>query len=232
MILGISKALRRRKALDMIDRVRKQKLTYLSDSKLRTLVDLVLDVQTKRLPGAILEAGCALGGSSIVIAAAKQSDRPFRIYDVFDMIPPPSNMDEADVHERYKIIASGQSQGIGGDKYYGYLSDIYARVTNSFAANGIPLADNNVSLIKGLVQDTLHPDGPICLAHIDVDWYEPVMTCLTRIEPKLPAGGAIVLDDYGDWSGCRKATDEYFADKRDRFHFDMSPGSLVVRKLR
>lgn len=230
MILGISKALRRRKALNMIDQVRRQKLTYLSESKLRALADLVLAAESARLPGVIIEAGCALGGSSIVITAAKAIDRPFQIFDVFDMIPPPSEKDDADVHDRYKIIASGQSQGIGGDKYYGYLSDIQVRVTDNFEANGLPIAGNNVSMIKGLVQDTLRPDGPVSLAHIDVDWYEPVMTCLSRIEPNLVVGGSIVLDDYADWSGCRKAADEYFGDKRDRFEFDSRPGSLVVTK--
>ena len=50
---------------------------------------------------------------------------------------------------------------------------------------------------------------PVAFAHVDVDWYEPVMTCLSRVFPSLVIGGSIILDDYHDWGGCRKATDEF-----------------------
>ena len=81
------------------------------------------------------------------------------------------------------------------------------------------------------MQDTLVVDEPICLAHIDVDWYDPVICCLERIVPRLTPDGVVVLDDYNDWSGCRKAVDVYF-DRigRDAFHFDSRPGHLVVRR--
>ena len=100
----------------------------------------------------------------------------------------------------------------------------------SFARLGFPIERNAVELVQGLVQDTLKPNGPVCLAHVDVDWYEPVLTCLERILPLLTPRGAIVLDDYADWSGCRRAVDEYFdRNGRDRFDFDTSAGHLVVR---
>jgi O-methyltransferase len=87
-------------------------------------------------------------------------------------------------------------------------------------------------LIRGLVQDTLHINEPVCLAHIDVDWYEPVLICLERIEPHLSVGGTLVIDDYLAWSGCQRAVDEYFDRKdRSRYQFDTSPGSLLVTKL-
>ena len=80
------------------------------------------------------------------------------------------------------------------------------------------------------MQETLQVDGPIAFAHIDVDWYDPVMVCLERITPKLSRGGSIVLDDYEDWSGCRKAADTYFADKKDEFEFDVSSGAMKVTR--
>jgi asparagine synthase (glutamine-hydrolysing) len=39
------------------------------------------------------------------------------------------------------------------------------------------------------------------------------MTCVERISPLLVPGGRLVLDDYYAWSGCRKAVDEYFAER-------------------
>ncbi len=213
--------------------VRRRKLTYLSLRKLNALAERCLAVERQDVPGAIVEAGCAMGGSAIVFAAAKSPARPLRVYDVFGMIPPPTEADGEDVHARYNEIASGKAKGLGGAVYYGYRDDLYDAVRDAFADLGYPTEDHSVALIKGLVQDTLSVDGPVALAHIDVDWYDPVMTCLTRITPHLSVGGALILDDYMDWSGCRKATDDYFAGQdRSRFSFDTSPGSMVVTRLR
>ncbi|MEZ4701503.1 MAG: TylF/MycF/NovP-related O-methyltransferase [Rhodothermales bacterium] len=212
--------------------VRSRRLTYLSQRKLNALAEQILRIEKSRIPGAILEAGCAMGGSAILFASAKSPTRPLRVYDVFGMIPPPSEADGQDVHERYEVIKEGKAKGLGGDVYYGYRDDLYDAVHASFGALGYPPAPNRIELIKGLVQDTLVVDGPVALAHIDVDWYDPVMTCLERITPHLALGGALILDDYQDWSGCRKATDDYFAGQdRSRFVFDTSPGSLVVTRV-
>lgn len=230
MFSHLASYFKRKKISKMINRVREQKLTYLSEKKIQALVDIALQAERNGIPGIMIEAGCALGGSSIVIATAKDVDRPLVIHDVFGMIPPPTERDGSDVHERYQTIACGDSKGIGGDEYYGYLPDLYERVKHNFESNGLNLHRNNISLVKGLVQDTLHPDSAICLAHIDVDWYEPVMTCLERIEPYMSVGGAFVLDDYQDWSGCHQATDDFFEGKHERFEFDSTPGSLIIIK--
>ncbi len=63
-------------------------------------------------------------------------------------------------------------------------------------------------------------EQPVAFAHIDVDWYEPVITSLERIFPKLVIGGSIVLDDYHDWGGCRKAVDEYLSRVPGEFIFN------------
>ena len=88
-----------------------------------------------------------------------------------------------------------------------------------------------MSLIKGFVQETMRLDRPVALAHIDVDWYEPVMTCLERVFPNLVDGGSIILDDYHDWGGCRKATDEYLARVVGQFEVDDSARSMKVTRL-
>jgi hypothetical protein len=39
-----------------------------------------------------------------------------------------------------------------------------------------------------------------------------------------------VIDDYDDWSGCRKAVDAYFRDKRDTYEFIRRARLHIVRK--
>lgn len=217
---------------ELLSRIRASRLTYLSDEKLASLTNTCSAIEEARLPGLFIEAGCALGGSAILIATVKNSGRPFLVYDVFGMIPPPTREDTPDVHERYRTIVEGKSTGIGGDTYYGYQADLYEVVQANLRRFGIDPEERSVSLIKGLVQDTMEIDAPVAFAHVDVDWYEPVMTCLRRVFPRLVEGGSIILDDYHDWGGCRKAADEYLREVAGQFGLDDSAGSMKITRVK
>jgi len=217
---------------NLILRIRSRNITYLSEQRLGIVATTVLSIEDDNLPGILIEAGCALGGSAALIASLKRSERPLLIYDVFDMIPPPTDQDGKDVHDRYRVIATGQSKGIGGDKYYGYVENLSEVVRSNLRSFGIDCQERSVSLIKGLVQETMKVDQPVAFAHVDVDWYEPVMTCLKRIFPNLIVGGSIILDDYHDWSGCRQAADEYLRRVEGQFELDDSAGSMRITKTR
>lgn len=195
----------------VIKEVRAQHLSFLGDGPLRDLAQVAIDNEKYHLDGIIVEAGCALGGSAITLASAKQKERKLFVYDVFGPIPPPSEKDGVDVHNRYQIIVSGNAKGLGNNNYYGYEDNLYDKVVQTFADFGFQTAENNIYLIKGLYEETLQIKVPIALAHIDCDWYDSVMVCLNRIEPNLVKGGTLVIDDYYHWSGCRKAVDEYFS---------------------
>ncbi|MFI5622602.1 class I SAM-dependent methyltransferase [Nocardioides sp. NPDC051685] len=212
----------------VLDGVRAEHLTYLKPENLQVLARQVLDADLQDRPGLIIETGAALGGSAIVMAAAKDPKRPMKVYDVFGMIPEPSERDGQDVHQRYRTIVSGASKGIGGETYYGYRDNLYDEVSESFARHGIKPAEHNVELVQGLFQDTLRIDEPVAFAHLDGDWYESTMTCLERIVPHLVVGGRIVLDDYFHYSGCRDAVDEYFQD-RSGFRLERRMKLHVVR---
>ena len=194
-----------------IDAVRARHLTYLTAEALWDLALGVREVEAQGIPGVIVEAGCALGGSSIVLARSKKAGRELLVFDVFGRIPPPSDKDGKDVWDRYQLIEAGKSTGIQGDAYYGYQEDLLGRVRQSFAEFGLPVDSERVRLIQGLYSETLRLDGPVALAHIDCDWYESVLDCLREIEPRLVVSGRLVIDDYDKWSGCRRAIDEYFA---------------------
>ena len=216
---------------DIASRVRSERLTYLPYAKLDKIGGLALFMEAKAISGVFLEAGCALGGSAILLAAAKRDERPLLVYDVFGMIPPPGERDGQDVHDRYRTIESGKARGLGGDDYYGYMPDLYERVRGNFERFGHDLEREGIELHKGLLEDTLVVDQPVALAHIDVDWYDPVRVSLERIWPMLATGGAIVLDDYFDWSGSRDATDEFFATRAEEVRFDAVGGSLAAIKV-
>lgn len=214
----------------LIRAVRRQKLTYLSSQALTDLRDAARRLEQQRAAGMIVEAGVALGGSAIVLARSKAAERPLRLYDVFGMIPPPSTGDGPDAHARYAEIASGRSAGIQGDRYYGYEDGLLTKVQRNLERFDVDQARDHVCLCPGLFEDTLRIDEPVALAHIDCDWYESVMLCLERITPHLVAGGALVIDDYRDWSGCKRAVDEFFAGREDEFRWTQRARLHIERR--
>ena len=213
----------------MVRRVRLEKLTYLSTEALCNLHDLARAVGEQGVAGCIIEAGCALGGSAIVLADAKPVETPLHVHDVFGMIPPPGENDGKDVHRRYRLIASGAAVGIGGDRYYGYEPDLTNRVIEHFRRLGVPVEQHHVELHSGLFEDTLHPAAPVALAHLDGDWYRSVLTCLERIWPWLIVGGVLVIDDYDSWSGCRRAVNDYFAGRKAECRFERRARLHIVK---
>ena len=192
-------------------RVTRERLTYLSVPRIRNIEQCVRDVNRKEIPGDFLEAGVALGGSAIIMASQMGSGRSFHGFDVFGQIPPPSDADDADAQERYQTIASGQSEGLGGDDYYGYVEDLYERVVNAFRRHGLEVDGSRIALHRGVFEETMEIDRPVAVAHLDCDWYESVRYCLGQVGPNLSEGGYLIIDDYNSYRGCAKAVDEYLA---------------------
>lgn len=57
-------------------------------------------------------------------------------------------------------------------------------------------------VVEGKVQDTLNvllDVNDISFVHLDMDVYEPTLTALECIYPRMVQGGVIVLDDFGNW---------------------------------
>ena len=214
----------------VVRRVRRQKLTYLPVGALNDLFEAAKAVEREQRPGILIEAGCALGGSAIVLAKAKRRQRPLAVHDVFGMIPPPTEADGPDVHERYATIKAGEAKGLSGETYYGYEADLLGRVRQTFAAFGMPVDEHHVDLVQGLFQDTIVGDERVALAHIDGDWHDSVKTCLERIGPRLSTGAVMVIDDYFKWSGARTAVDEFLAAHPDDYTTVRRTRLHVVRR--
>ena len=230
---GLLARLKRRLRLATLRPITRQvvgeKLTYLPFQKLQRLERAISE--TSKVPGDIVEFGVALAGSAIILAQGARSNRRFHGFDVFGMIPPPtSDKDDAKSKERFETIKSGQSSGIGGDLYYGYRSDLLSDVKAAFARHGPPVDGHLVHLHKGLFEETWDGSGitRIALAHIDCDWYDPVMFCLQACADKLSDGGLMIIDDYNDYGGCRTAVDEFLAQRTD---FTLEAGlNPILRK--
>jgi asparagine synthase (glutamine-hydrolysing) len=222
---------RDRFAISPISRsVRAEGLTYLSESKIRRIENVLREVAD--VPGCTAEFGVALGGSAIIIATLAR-DRCFHGFDVFETIPEPSSKkDDEKSRARFRTIAAGAAKGLKGTTYYGYRAQLYDDVVAAFAKHGVPVDGERIHLHKGLFEKTVPASdmGALAFAHIDCDWYDPVSYCLAAVADRLRPGGVIVIDDYHDYGGCRRAVDEFLSTRPD-FAFEDGPNP-TLRKQR
>jgi O-methyltransferase len=217
---------------DIAVRVRERHLTYLSEAKLRSLFAVIARLKAERVPGDFLEFGVALGGSAICIASELDGGRRFFGFDVFGMIPAPSLRDGAKPNARYEVIKGGQSNGIGGETYYGYMPELLETVKTNLAAFGLAIDGGRINLVKGPYSETLSTPAQyrIALAHIDCDWYDSVWACLRYVQDALVPGGAVIADDYNDWEGAKTAVDEFCASRPDVALVRTSPHGVIIRR--
>ena len=52
------------------------------------------------------------------------------------------------------------------------------------------------------------------MLRLDTDWYESTRHELETLFDKLVPGGIFIIDDYGHWSGSKKAVDEFFEKRK------------------
>ena len=201
----------------IINEIIDRKLTFLKRPALIEMCELISDLSRCDVPGVFIECGAGLGGSSIAIAAVRPEKRIFIIFDMFGLIPEPTQQDGEDAHNRYSKILSEENKAKFPD-YYGYQSDLLKQVKESYASVGVPI--ENIEFVQGDIRETLIIDEPVAFAHIDCDWYEPVDKALRVIGSQLSIGGVMIIDDYDYWSGCKKAVDNYLLEQGSNFRIE------------
>ncbi len=232
-IRRISRWLAGRQVSPLVREIKQDGLTYLSNRKLLNIERCLSDLNAKGIAGDILEFGVALGGSGIILARQMGDKRRYYGFDVFGMIPPPnSNVDSIGSLKRYEEIISGKSKGIAGKPYYGYEKNLLDKVRLAFHTYGLENGEQ-IRLVEGLFEETwpIVANGitGVALIHIDCDWHDPVAFCLQSSTDKLATGGYIVVDDYYDYEGARKAVDE-FLERNNQFAIAKNSENLIIIK--
>jgi O-methyltransferase len=189
-----------------------EKRTSLDYNRLFVLWQAVRN--TCALPGAVAEVGSFRGGSARFLAAAfaaRGSHPPVHVIDTFQGHP-----EYADV-SRDVAHTPGRFSDTDVEEVRAYLSD-FTNVTvhqGTFEGTSAQIADLDYRLI-----------------HIDVDIYRTTANCLRFFWPRLIAGGAIVVDDYGFTScpGLKQAVDEFVAEQSECRLWYVHTGQAVLER--
>lgn len=168
-------------------------------------------INQNKLEGDIVECGIWRGGNLFLAKKIqdlyyKNIKRTFYGYDTFEGMPEPSVYDGEKIVQIYKNFLKK------GERWTEASLD---DVENSIKKLFLSLDDFN--LVKGKVEDTLinkkNLPSKISLLRLDTDFYESTKVELEILYPLLVQKGVLIIDDYGDFIGCRKAVDDYFFNK-------------------
>lgn len=172
----------------------------------------------RNIGGAFVECGVWRGGNAIIAAALFRlygRSREVILFDTFNGMVAPTDEDKEIATGAYARTEFDRFQGTDHNAWcYASLDD----VKQNFANFG--LLDDNIKFVRGDVLETLSQECnlPECISvlRLDTDWYESTKKELEILYPRLSMGGVLLIDDYGHWSGSKRATDEYFAACRNR----------------
>jgi len=152
-------------------------------------------VEAAGLPGAVVECGVLDGGTAALLAhATRGSGRPVHLFDAWEGLPRTVPLD-----------------GAGSRQWEGQVVGSPRRVAAVIRALGVDEA--RVEYHIGWFSDTFTHAAPqigsACLVHLDADFYEPTRLALETWFPRLVRGGYLQLDDYSEFEGCRRATNDF-----------------------
>jgi hypothetical protein len=200
-------------ALETIRTVREYTMT--SPERLYGLVKAVEYLHRSAVPGAIVECGVWRGGSMMAAAATLlrlgDKTRDLFLFDTFTGMPAPADADR-DILGRPGLDEFARRK-TGPDSSDWCRADV-AEVRANMLGTGYP--GERVRLVRGKVEQTIPAGAPeaIALLRLDTDWYESTRHELTHLYPRLSVGGVLIVDDYGYWTGARRAVDEYLGGLR------------------
>ena len=189
--------------------------------RLFSLIKSIHHVNNNRVPGDYVECGVWKGGNLILfqkmIQYLKIKDKKIFGFDTFEGMSNPTNIDKFLDGIKAKDYLKNQKKHKNIDNAHAFspIDDVKKNYQKNTSKN------KNLVLIKGKVEDTLkirkNLPKKISILRLDTDFYESTKIELEILYPRLSKNGILIIDDYGEWAGARKATDEFFYTKKATF---------------
>lgn len=185
--------------------------TMVPEESLVELARQVCAILAFHIPGDFVECGVWRGGASFLMAEllrqAGVEDRKVWLFDSFEGLPPPEEIDG--------VAALAYAKNIADPWYHDNCRALLEEVQQNATTLGLTAY---TECVQGWFDQTLPLHrariGPIALLRIDGDWYSSVRCCLDNLYDQVVDGGLVVLDDYYAWDGCAIAVHEFLGKRR------------------
>lgn len=179
--------------------------------------NLVVALKADHIPGDVVECGAWRGGMSAGLATVLTGDRTFYLFDSFEGMPPPTDIDGSAAQSWYR-----------GEMPQFYYNNCAAE--ESFAAEAMLQTRKPFQLVKGWFNKTFpvfETQRPIAILRLDADWYDSILQSLEKFYPLLAEGGLVLLDDYYTWDGCSRAVHDYLSVTKSKARIYQSPNGAA-----
>ncbi len=181
-------------------------------------------VESAQIPGAFVETGVYTGGASAYALLAMQrlrvnkEPRDYWGFDSFEGMPGASEED-GDHGSIWitgmRIKDLGESQ-LGKLKGHDVNKADYSRCLHYLLNTGYP--EKHINLVKGWFQESLKLSkakiGGIAVLRMDGDFYDSTKVVFEELFDQVSEGGVVIIDDFGSFQGCRRATEEFLESKK------------------
>lgn len=196
----------------IIDYVRAHELSMCTTLNLQQTALACKYIVVNKIPGDFVECGVYKGGNALIAAKIfdlYEINKRVYLFDTFTGMTKPT---EHDLRTSNKSSTLKKYLERRQNDHTDWHMASIEEVKENFRKIG--LLKDNVVFCKGMVEDTLDqvsniPDT-ISFLRLDTDWYESTKKELEVLYNNLAPGGILVVDDYGQFDGARKAVDEYF----------------------
>ncbi|MBX7126284.1 MAG: TylF/MycF family methyltransferase [Cyclobacteriaceae bacterium] len=194
--------MRDKKYLEIYQRMKTQTMVYPDVY----IANLKLAEKFSKIEGDVVECGVWKGGMIGGIAALLGSSRTYHLFDSFEGLPAPKEVDGQS--------AINWSKNTEGAEYY---DNCTAAVSD--AETSMQLANvSNYRIYKGYFENTLKnldPSVRIALLRLDGDWYDSTIVCLRTLFDAVVPGGGVLIDDYYAWDGCARAVHDFVKEREE-----------------
>lgn len=193
-----------------------REMTMTSPERLVSLSRAVEYISKNNIAGDIVECGVWRGGSMMLVAKKliqlKETNRNLFLFDTFEGMSAPDSRDVSAIDNSSAQELLEETDKMQGDNVWCYSS--LDEVKANLRTTRYP--EEMVHYFKGKVEDTLPEKtvGTIALLRLDTDWYESTKHELEVLYDQLVVGGILIIDDYGHWSGSKKAVDEFIEERK------------------
>lgn len=187
-----------------------QDYTMISVERAYAVYQSIQNICVNRIQGDWVECGVWKGGASMLAAFCfmkfHNSLPHLWLYDTYTGMTAPDEND--------RIAVSGQALSERNPE--GWWAECLEDVKKNLLSTGYP--KEKLHFIEGDVEVTLKDIKPneISLLRLDTDWYASTYAELKHLYPLLQSGGVLLIDDYGHFTGARKAVDQYFQERKQR----------------
>tara|TARA_B110000196_G_scaffold306819_1_gene305816 strand:+ start:7652 stop:8401 length:750 start_codon:yes stop_codon:yes gene_type:complete len=151
-------------------------------------------------------------------------------FDTYEGMPEPSSLDIAmdgkKMHERYENLKLGENTSSWNNTSLNDVEKNYFQNT---------LSNKNLISIKGMVENTLvekkNIPKKISVLKLDTCLYDGTKIELEVLFPRVHSGGLVIIDNYSNFKGVKRAVQEFFANDNDNIiEYHAILGRVVVIK--